>query len=90
MKGLHNRGFGWTVQVKSRIRGYDDWITSAALTPDSRGVVTCAIPVLEYRLVLTSVDQTGVSLEDIQVETTEATPQMADKLAAAVPGAATE
>lgn len=91
LKGLHNSGStGWRVAVKYRTRAYDDWTVTAALTPDLRGVLNLYLPVLEWRLVATSTDQTKVTLEDIVQTLTDEDGSFTGKLAATTPGAATE
>jgi hypothetical protein len=89
MKGLHHGTAGWSVKVKSRIRAFDDWTESDTLTPDSRGVVNCAIPVLEYRYVTTADDRTLVTLEDIGEWLDSDPADASDKLAAPTPSQAT-
>lgn len=91
LKGLNtSASTKWTLKIKSRVRGYDDWTTSAEISEDSRNVWTCAIPVLEWRFVLESTTRTAITLEDVQASFGFETPSFATKLAAATPGAATE
>lgn len=85
-----NASTGWRVKVKYRLRVYDDWTESEVYTPDARGVVSIAIPVLEFRLVLTSTNQAVVTADDLGYEFSDMNAAFGAKLAAATPGAATE
>lgn len=75
----------WTVVVQARMRAFENFVPSPSLTPDSRGVINCAIPVLEWRLQISSTDHTQVTLEDIQQYLDEGMPEMSDRLAATPP-----
>jgi len=91
LRGLTaNNSTGWRVKVKSRLRAYDDWTESEVFVPDARGVVSIAIPVLEFRIVLISTNQNAVTLDDIGYEFGDSNAAFSTKLAAATPSAATE
>lgn len=91
LKGLHDSGSaGWRLKVKYRVRAWDDWTETDWLVPDSRGLVSLGLPVLEWRFVLTSSDPSKVSLEDLGYLMSDGEGSFVHKSAAPVPGAATE
>jgi len=72
LKGLHSKTVAptqnWKVIVELRTQPWNDFVETGELIPDSRGVVVCAYPVLEYRLTFISTVATGVTLEDVRYE----------------------
>lgn len=89
--GLGASSNGWVLVIHSRSRPVDDFY-STTVALDARGRFNCAISYLEYRWNLTAAVATGVTLENVKVETVSdgANPGIAAKLAASAPSAASE
>jgi hypothetical protein len=89
--GLNASTNGMVLKIKSRCKQTEDFYESAAITLDGRTRAVVDIPYMQYRVRLTAAVATGVTVENIKVETATGLNYGIDaKLGASVPSAATE
>lgn len=89
--GLNSASNGLVLKIKSRLSQKSDFYTSAALTMDGSGEALLDIPYLQYRWVLTAAVASGVTVENVEIQTsTDANPGLDALIAASSPSAASE